>query len=225
MSGRASLRNRRRAGSFERLGFGVVFRPVSAMRSGQVLACSLSLLAAGVLLTHGFIGLFPGRPVFVVLGGGLAASAVIGLAVDHVSVLASRQRPEHVLIDEVGRSRRFGHSLTLVAVRCSTGTDHRLVGRMRSTDRAWRLRNELFIMLAETDEVGAARFGNRIGDLVPSGDVRMATFPSDALTVDGLFDALHPVDPRPLLMIDGGEPGRVGDGHGRHSAVRAVREG
>lgn len=226
--GRSARRIHRLTQASGRTAFGIVLRPVSAMRSGQVLACSLSLLVAGVLLTHGFIGVYPGRPVFVALGGILGLSAVIGLTIDHVSVQASRQRPEHLLVEEVSRSRRFGHSLSLVAVHCPASSDHRLIGRMRGTDRAWRQRNDLFVMLSETDVLGAAQFAQRIAGLVPFGAIRSATFPDDALTVDGLLDALHRLTPSPLVAVDSessAQPGRrdrIRLAGGRHSSRRAA---
>lgn len=172
------------------------------MRSGQVVACSVSLLAAGFLLTRGFIGLVPGRPVFVLLGIGLTASAVIGLAIDHVEVRASRQRPEHALVEELNRSRRHGHALSVAALPCTDDDGHRLVGRMRTTDRAWRRRRSMVVLLPETDAVGAARFVRRVTDLASGGNVRVATFPDDALTVDGLMAALHPPVRIPLVSVD-----------------------
>ncbi|CAN5431734.1 hypothetical protein BH10ACT1_BH10ACT1_22630 [soil metagenome] len=190
----------------KRLASDQVLRPVSAMRPGQLVACSVSLLAAGFLLTRGFIGIVPGRPLFVILGVVLAASAVIGLAIDHVEVRSSRQRPDHALIDEVSRSRRFGHPLSLVSVRCPDATGTRLVGRMRGTDRAWRQRGQYIVMLPETDQEGAARFVRRIADLAPVDAVRLATFPDDAVTVDGLYASLHPVGPVPLAAVDHAEP-------------------
>lgn len=185
----------------------VVLRPVSAMRPGQVLACSVSLVAAGVLLTRGFIGVVPGRPVFVVLGILLGVSAVVGLAIDQVEVRASRQRPEHALIDEIARSRRFGHALALVSVPCTEAVGHRVVVRMRNTDRAWRHRGDLVVLMPETDEDGATRFARRIADLVPADHLRAAVFPTDAVTVDGLYEALRPLPGLPLAMVDHPHPG------------------
>jgi hypothetical protein len=196
---------RRRLRKVKRLATDVVFMPVSSMRSGQVVACSMSLLIAGFLLTRGFIGIVPGRPVFVLLGLGLGVSAVLGLAIDHVEVRARRERPEHVLADEVSRCRRFGHPLSLVAIRCTEPAGRRVVGRTRGTDRAWRHRSTTMVMLPETTPEGAALFVRRVADLVPLEAVRVATFPEDALTVDGLQDALHPIDPASLVAVaDGG---------------------
>lgn len=190
----------------------VVMRPVSAMRSGQVVACSVSLVAAGVLLARGFIGVVPGRPVWALIGLGLAASAILGLAIDHVDVRSKRESPDHVLIQEVSRCRRFGHPLSLVSLPCTPETGHRVIGRMRGTDRAWRQRGSIIAMLAETDPDGSADFVRRVSDLVPVDKVRVATFPNDAVTVDGLYAALKPVPQhlRPLPITD--EVGREGSG-------------
>lgn len=188
-----------------RSGASVVFRPVSAMRSGQVIACSFSLLAAGVLLARGFIGLIPGRPVFLLLGLGLGVSAVLGLAIDHVEVRTRAQRPDHVLVDEVNRSRRFGHQLVLVRVDCTENTARWLVGRLRSTDWAWRRRGETYLLLVETDRTGARELIERQSARLPTSAFRLAVFPDDALTVGALHGALRPLESAPDPSTAGGE--------------------
>ncbi len=164
----------------------MVLRPVSAMRSAQVVACSFSLLAAGVLLARGFTGLVPSRPAFLLLGAGLGISAVLGLVIDHVEVRSRRLRPDHVLVDEVNRSRRFGHSLTLLCVTCPEAVSRRVVSRLRSTDWAWREKGKTYVLLVETRRAEAVVLVERIGDLVAVPSVGLASFPDDALTIDGL---------------------------------------
>ena len=168
-----------------------VVRPVATMSRVQVAACSVSLLAAGVLLTHGFIGFVPGRPVFVVLGVVLAATAVAGLAFDHVSVQSISARPDHVVMEELNRCRRGSHSLTLMSVRCSAEVGDRIIRRMRCEDRAWRQRGRLELLLVETDRVQAEAFLQRLADLVQTENVRMASFPEDAVTIDDLYACLR----------------------------------
>ena len=168
-----------------------VVRPVAAMSRVQVAACSVSLLAAGVLLTHGFIGFVPGRPVFVVLGVVLGASAVAGLAFDHVSVQSIAARPDHVVIEELNRCRRWSHSLTLVSIRCSAEVGDRIIRRMRCEDRAWRQRGRLQLLLVETDRTQAEGFLLRLTDLVEGEAVKLATFPEDAVTIDDLYARLR----------------------------------
>lgn len=168
----------------------------------QVAACSLSLLAAGVLLTHGFIGLVPGRPVFVVLGALLAASAMAGLALDHVSVQSIAVRPDHMVVDELNRCRRGAHSLTLVSIDCGTEVGARIVRRMRCEDRAWRRKGRLHLMLVETNREAAEGFLLRITDLVAYEQFRLATFPDDAVTIDSLYDRLRPVKPKRLESVN-----------------------
>ena len=175
-----------------------VVRPVASMGRIQVAACSLSLLAAGVLLTHGFIGLVPGRPVFVVLGALLAASAVAGLALDHVSVQSIAVRPDHMVVDELNRCRRGSHSLTLVSIDCGPEVGARIVRRMRCEDRAWRRKHRLHLMLIETNREEAEGFLLRITDLVADEQVRLATFPDDAVTIDSLYDRLRPPKPKQM---------------------------
>ncbi len=172
------------------------------MGPGQVAACSISLLAAGVLLTRGFIGFVPGRPVFVALGFLLAASAVASLAFDRVTLQALPARPDHVLIDELNRSRRAGHPLSLVSVRCSTELGTQIGVRLRCVDRAWRQRGRLYVMLVETDRVGGEAFVHRVADLVGDREVQLASFPDDAVTMDALYEGLRPTDAH-LRALDG----------------------
>lgn len=191
-----------------RSGASVVFRPVSAMRSGQLVACSISLLVAGVLLARGFIGLIPSRPAFLLLGIGLGLSAVLGLVIDHVEVRTRAQRPDHVLVDEVNRSRRFGHHLSLVRVDCPEDTARWVVGRLRSTDWAWRRRGATYLLLVETDRGGALELIERQADHLPATAFRLAVFPDDAVTVGGLHAALHALEhsPGPSGAADASPP-------------------
>ncbi len=198
----ASMRSRPLRGHGER-----VVRPVATMSRVQVAACSVSLLAAGVLLTHGFIGFVPGRPVFVVLGVVLGATAVAGLTFDHVSVQPIAARPDHVVIEELNRCRRWSHSLTLVSVRCSAEVGDRIVRRMRCEDRAWRQRGRLELLLVETDRIQAEAFLLRLADLVESENVKLASFPEDAVTIDELYARLR--TPPSVVQRPAGEPVRV----------------
>ncbi len=164
------------------------------VRPGTVVGCCVSLLVAGVLLARGFVGILPSRPVYLILGGILAGTALLGLVVDHISIVVRRERPDHVLVAELERSRRHGHPLTLVAVRCSDTVGLEVVSRLRTTDRAWRAGSDLFVLLVETPRPGAAPFAERIEALVPREDVRWAAFPDDAVTSEGLFAVLSRSD-------------------------------
>lgn len=168
-----------------------VMRPVSAMQGSQVVACSVTLIAAGVLLTRGFVGLDPARPVFLVLGGLLVASALLGLGLEHVEVHSVRRPPDHLLIDELHRCRRFGHPLSIVRVRCGEDDGQRLIASLRGTDRAWRQRGWLYVLLVETDGDGAALLMRRIGADLPRSERQRASFPDEAITIDGLHEVLR----------------------------------
>lgn len=171
----------------------VVLRPVPAMKPDQLITCSVSLMIAGLLLTRGFIGLNPARPVFVVLGAVLAVCATAGLAVDHVAVRSTREHPDDVMAAELQRSRRYGHAVALVAIDCDRHTVERLVTRLRGSDRAWRQRAGVCLLLAETDRSGAEGFVLRNRDLMGGRAARVASFPEDALTVEGLHGSLTPL--------------------------------
>lgn len=163
---------------------------VPRMRPGTVLGCVVSLLVAGVLLARGFVGILPSRPVYLILGGILAGTAVLGLVVDHVSVVVRGERPDHVLVAELDRSRRHGHPLTLVSVPCDEAVGLEVVSHLRTTDRAWRSGDVLFVLLIETDRPGAEPFAARLAGLVDPDTVRWASFPEDAVTSDGLYARL-----------------------------------
>lgn len=160
---------------------------VPRVRPGTVLGCTVSLLVAGVLLARGFVGMLPSRPVYLLLGGVLVATALLGLAVDHVSVVVRAERPDHVLVAELDRSRRHGHPLSLVSVPCDDDVALEVVSHLRTTDRAWRAGAVLFVLLVETDRAGASTFATRMAPLVTTDTIRWATFPTDAVTSDGLF--------------------------------------
>lgn len=165
---------------------------VPRMRPGTVIGCCASFLVAGVMLARGFVGVLPSRPVYLLLGGVLAGTALLGLVVDHISVVVRAERPDHVLVAELDRSRRHGHPLTLVSVRCDDAVALEVVSRLRTTDRAWRAGDVLFVLLVETDGAGAAPFAARLAPLVAAKDVRCASFPADAVTSEGLFAHLAP---------------------------------
>lgn len=166
---------------------------VPRMRPGTVLGACVSLLIAGVLLARGFVGALPSRPVYLVLGGALAGTALIGLVVDHVSVVVRAERPDHLLVTELDRSRRYGHSLTLVSVRCDQAIGLEVVSRLRTTDRAWWTGGRLYLLLVETDRDEAVRFVRRLEGLVGPETVRRASFPTDAVTTEGLYACLDGV--------------------------------
>jgi len=169
-----------------------VMRADAGMKPGQLVACSISLIVAGLLLTRGFIGFNPGRPLFVVLGVALAASATIGLAVDHVRVRPTRESPSDAFASELTRSRRYGHPLGLMAIDCDDETGERIVRLMRGSDCAWQ-HHGLRILLPETDGNGMIGFAERLEAEVGVSGIRAAVFPLDALTMDGLERALTPV--------------------------------
>lgn len=174
-----------------------VLCPAPSMRPGAVVGCCVSLLAAGVLLARGFVGVLPSRPVYLALGGVLAGTALLTLVIDNVAVRVRAERPEHTLIDELGRCRRYGRPLALVEVRCPEQVVLQVVARLRTSDRAWRERGALLLLLTETDRQGAVRFATRLGGLVPLGGVRVASFPEDAVTAHGLVGALSAPEPVP----------------------------
>lgn len=168
------------------------------MRPGTVIGSSVSLVVAGVLLARGFVGVVPSRPLYLVMGGLLAGTALLSLVIDHVAVRVRAEQPDHALVSELDRSRRYGHPLALVTVRIEEVAGLRVVSRLRATDRAWRAGASLVVLLTDTDHDGAVLFADRLSDLVPSDQISVAAFPEDAVTADGLFASLAPPEPRLL---------------------------
>jgi hypothetical protein len=167
----------------------------AGMKVGQLVAGSVSLVVAGLLLARGFIGFSPGRPLFVVLGVALAASATIGLAIDHVRIRPTRERPEDVFATELARSRRYRHPLALVDIECDAATEEQIIRVLRADDRAWRHHHHLRLLLPETGAPGVAGLAVRLHQELGIANVGAATFPTDALTMEGLERALAPVEP------------------------------
>ena len=94
--------------------------------------------------------------------------------------------------NELTRSRRYGHPLGLMAIDCDEATAEQIVCLMRGSDRAWQ-HHGMRILLPETDWAGATGFAERLEREVGATGIRAAVFPFDALTMEGLEDALAPV--------------------------------
>lgn len=205
MRGRALGRRARRVGRSISSAPDAVLSSRAGMRPGAVIGCCVSLVVAGVLLARGFVGVVPGRPVELLMGGLLAGTALLSLVIDHVAVRVRTERPDHVLVTELDRCRRYGHPLTLAEVRTDEVAALRIVSRLRTPDRAWRVGATLVVLLAETDGAGGLRFVDRLSDLVGANEVRLASFPEDAVTADGLYAALAPppAEPTSRPVADG----------------------
>lgn len=129
-----------------------------------------------------------------------ALVAIIGfLATRHLNApgaAATNVPSSDALSEEMARARRFGTSLSLVAVRpLGTETfDHeRLLAAaaIRFVDRALSDEGTTFLLLPQTNRQGAMAVAQRIeSELGPSVvRVAVATFPDDAATGQGLIDA------------------------------------
>lgn len=165
-------------------------RPFPSVPLGQLVACSASLIFAGLLLARGFVGFRPGDPMVILFGVVLAVSATLGLSTDHVAVRAVPQRPRDVLTQELNRCRRHAHPMTLMAVRCNEDTSRRIVTRLRTTDHSWWTGPYFVALLPETDRAGAQQMADRISDLVEPANVALALFPEDGLTAQALLDRI-----------------------------------
>lgn len=100
---------------------------------------------------------------------------------------------------EVGRSRRYGGAVTLCLVEfegtiASEAPWKDVATVLREWDRSWAADRSGLILLPNTDANGARVALDRIFSIAEASDlsarVRIATFPDDAPTVDGLVSHL-----------------------------------
>lgn len=178
---------------------------------------------SGLLRAHGFLrhvvafavgvtlALTVGSLVFVTRDAPLAIAVASGVAaLGTGSVLrwlprtdGSRYRglasdaPWAGLHAELMRSRRHERPFVLLAVPAEA-RQQQLTRLLRATDAAWADRGSCYILLAECTKAEAVRFLTRAREYFPAafadGAVRWASFPVDGLTVDGLLEALSPVE-------------------------------
>lgn len=150
-------------------------------------------------------------PTPLVVGTLVAASFAVvpsivmvrpGSTADDASSRAVRGR--EALHREFDRSRRYGHSLTLVVVRAGaaggpagggdpgTAPEDRLGAHLRLVDVTWREDGAVLALLPETDSEAARRLVERIRAddpaLVPVGSTGIATFPTEVMTIRALVD-------------------------------------
>jgi hypothetical protein len=125
-----------------------------------------------------------------------------------------RQAGWEMLQAEVTRSRRYGHSLVLVAIpedvwlssdlqigpaQQALEATRAVEPLLRSSDHAWFDGSTIYIMLAECQSDQARHFLARARSSLPAlfpsgGRLGYAAFPAHAVTVGGLLDALQPLD-------------------------------
>ena len=148
---------------------GSVLRPEPGMKPGQLVACSVSLVVAGLLLTRGFIGFNPGRPAVPRARrrpGGQRHGA--GSPSTTSRIRTSPERPLEVFAAELEplppvrpRPRRAGDRLRrLRAPSGSWAACGRPTGRWRAPRPP--------VLLPETDWDGVHGFAARIEAQVPS---------------------------------------------------------
>jgi hypothetical protein len=207
-------------------------RTNSALWSGVLLGSGLLAVAAAIAET-------PAGPVSTgVVGLGTLTVAVAGFLAGRMS-----QRPLDELIEglferpsseqtsaraaaaaelgrELERSRRYGHTFTIVRVdpgrellmadpartgwrlrSIASAAAARLRACLRSVDHVWTLRDQIYVLMPECDRVQASRALGRVDQADPGllcpDHVRLATFPADGLTIPALLGALEqPLDPR-----------------------------
>jgi hypothetical protein len=111
---------------------------------------------------------------------------------------------------EIRRSRRYGRPFVLVGTPGDQHTAAALQSMLRTPDRAWIDGAIVYTLLTECDRVQAFGFIERARAGVPSlfeaDQFRLASFPSDAVTVGALLEALQPeavLVPHPALPTVG----------------------
>jgi hypothetical protein len=140
---------------------------------------------------------------------------------------------------EVDRSRRYGHSFSVVRLASRTRLRARSNGAgearraelerkalmvgvlLRKLDRVWADGEDIYLLLPEGGRAMAESMLDRIseplGMLVPDSVAAIATFPQDGLSIGGLLAALGRPS-RPLRVLDGGASGNGANGNGASPA-------
>ena len=140
---------------------------------------------------------------------------------------------------ELDRSRRYGHSFSVVRLASRTrlkprsngaGRERRaelerralMVGvLLRKLDRVWADGEDIYVLLPEGGRAMAESMLDRIREpltvLVPDSVAAIATFPQDGLSIGGLLAALGRPS-RPLRVLDGGANGNGANGNGASPA-------
>lgn len=156
-----------------------------------------------------------GAALVAELGAALApvlrSTLVIGLVC--LAVVAGRRPPPPTATDgadkdpwqvvrwELNRARRHSRPLTLaripLAAPSATQPDRLVIEAalpaLRATDVTWLHRDQLMLLLPETDRASAQRCVDRVVEALAGracSDARLAAFPEDALTLEALREAL-----------------------------------
>lgn len=97
---------------------------------------------------------------------------------------------------EVRRSRRYGRPFVLAATPGDQNTAAALQSMLRTPDHAWIDGSTVYTLLTECDRMQAFGFLQRARAAIPSlladDQFHLASFPSDAVTVGALLEALQP---------------------------------
>ncbi|MGH8930444.1 MAG: hypothetical protein ACRDZO_07370 [Egibacteraceae bacterium] len=186
------------------------------------------LLGSGLLAVAAAIAETPAGPVSTgVVGLGTLAVAcggfLAGRASRHsietlIEGMRTEIRPQASpplavagLSNELERSRRYGHSFTIVKVGARhaavcgdasrhprglpSAAAHELRAQMRCVDKVWVQRDEVFVLMPECNRTQATRALQRIErsdpHLLRLDSVRLAAFPTDGLTIPALIGALE----------------------------------
>lgn len=137
----------------------------------------------------------PPLPLALALGAGATALlAQASLSLAPARAPASRH-PLEALMSEVERSRRYRRHCTLARV-SGAAED---TGETRRTDEVWDIGGDLMLLMPETTRAGAELAVTRLVGERADGDLAIATFPDDALTVHGLLDAIRTHGPAPVV--------------------------
>jgi hypothetical protein len=167
------------------------FLPAWLLIGGLALA-----VAAGAVISDAF---------GVVVALGLAAGAA-GLMIGLLVLRQAEPGPARGHFDaragwdalhrEIRRSRRYGRPFVLVATPGELDTAATLQSLLRTPDRAWIDDSIVYTLLTECDRLQALGFLERAraqtASLFAPDQFRLASFPSDAVTVGALLEALQP---------------------------------
>ena len=138
--------------------------------------------------------------------------------------LVPEEMARSIVSRELRRSRRTGTPVTLLVLKGMAGlepVERRALGEsLRVHGREFDIvfapsSDELAILCVDTTRSGAREYAERIRSLTRVVDFALACFPTDAVTLQGLFDAVRePVverGPRPVALPGQFEPERHRD--------------
>jgi hypothetical protein len=173
---------------------------VASVQLLLVFGWALSLASTTLLV----VGTFAGA-VFVALRSVAPSLAQPAIVPTHLE-----RRGWHAFEHELSRARRYERSLALIRGPLPSPSEATaqldvmadINKSLRTVDTAWIDGGALWILATEADRAVAEQLVDRIVGTtwMDRDDVRIASFPTDALTAGGLISFLQTDEPRPIQL-------------------------